>query len=483
MSLQVHNTLGNKRENFEPIEKGKVKMYVCGPTVYSYLHVGNFRGAVFFNFVRNWLEHLGYKVTYIYNFTDVDDKIIQQAQKENVEPREISEKYIKEFKKDFNALELTAHSANPKVTDHMEPIIKLIEELLKNQKAYVVGGEVLFHVKEFSQYGKLSGRKVDELRSGVRIEVDPNKKDAMDFTLWKPSKEGEPSWDSPWGKGRPGWHIECSAMNRALLGEQIDIHGGGIDLVFPHHENEIAQSEGASGKSYVKYWLHNNMFTFAGAKMSKSLGNIRTMRSFLEIYPAEVFKYLVLSVHYRSVTDFSENTIDQSISALARIYSTLSLVRDFDGESSDRPSEELRKKIEEATGRFEKAINDDFNTPKGFAAIFDLVRFVNQKIKRGMKPNSQRIADCQAIQSFFQEKGKLLALFQQEPQRFLVSLDDMLLKKKGLERTKVNELVKRRKDHREAKDYPASDKIRDELVEMGIELQDTPTGTYWEVAK
>ena len=326
--LKVYNTLTRKKEDFVPLTEGQVSMYCCGPTVYDYLHVGNFRGAVVYNFVRNWLEKSGLKVNFVYNFTDVDDKILQRAVKEQSTAHEIAERYITEFKKDFTTLGLRPHSSNPRVTEHMDGIIRMIQKLIDNKKAYAVDGEVFYSIRSFPDYGKLSQRKIDDMIAGSRVEVDAKKRDPLDFTLWKPAKAGEQSWPSPWSAGRPGWHIECSCMIHDILGEQIDIHGGGMDLVFPHHENEIAQGEGASGKPYARYWLHNNMFTFSGAKMSKSLGNIRTMRSFLEEFPAEVFKYLVMSVHYRSESEFSENTIAQAISGLARVYSALKVANE-----------------------------------------------------------------------------------------------------------------------------------------------------------
>lgn len=280
MSLRIYNTETGKKEEFKPIEEGHVKMYVCGPTVYDFLHIGNYRGAIFFNTVRNWLERRGYIVTYVYNYTDVDDKILNRAKEENVEPKVIAEKYIAEFQKDYKLLHLRPHSKNPKVTEFMDKIIMFISDLIEKGFAYELNGDVYFDVHKFKEYGRLSNKKLEDLESGYRIEVNDNKKNPSDFALWKSAKENEQSWESPWGAGRPGWHIECSVMATSILGDTIDIHGGGLDLVFPHHENEIAQSEACTGHKFVKYWMHNNMLEFGSQKMSKSLGNVRTGRSF-----------------------------------------------------------------------------------------------------------------------------------------------------------------------------------------------------------
>ncbi len=486
MELRIYNSQTQKKEDFVPLKEGEVKMYCCGPTVYDFLHVGNFRGAVFYNFVRNWLEHLGYKVTYAYNFTDVDDKILNRAKEEGKTAKDIAERFIDEFWKDFKALKLTAHTHNPKVTEHMDAIVALIEEIIANGRAYEVEGEVFYSIENFKDYGKLSHRKPEDMQSGSRIEVDPKKKNPLDFTLWKPAKEGEQSWPSPWGEGRPGWHIECSAMTRALLGEQIDIHGGGMDLIFPHHENEIAQSEGATDKPYVKYWMHNNMFTFSGAKMSKSLGNIRTMRSFLEKYNGEIFKYLVLSVHYRSQADFSDATISNSVAALGRIYSSLRKAKSYANGDTKLKTPETEKMIEQISSARE-AINkffaDDFATPQAMAQLFDTVRLYNQLVPEGSKKKGPSATVSQLFADFVIEFGDPLSLFQEEPESFLTTLDDMLLEQKGLSRDKINELVSKRIQARKDKNYEESDRLRDELTQMGIDIRDSAEGTLWEVRK
>ena len=328
MSLHIYNTLSGKKETFYPLKPPAVKMYCCGPTVYDLLHVGNFRGAVVYHLCRQWMEKgHNYQVKFVYNFTDIDDKILQKAQELKISWKEVAEKFIEAFWQDFNALKLRSHTFNPRATEYIDSMVDMIKKLVEKKKAYVSRGDVIYDIDSFKEYGKLSHKKVGDLQAGKRVAVDDKKKNPLDFVLWKKSKKGEPGWDSPWGQGRPGWHIECSAMNCVLLGEQIDIHGGGMDLIFPHHENEIAQSEAFSEKPFVRYWIHTNLITFSGQKMSKSLGNIYRMRSFLEKYGGELFKFFVLSVHYRSTLDFSEKTLHQAIGQLAKIYSSLNVAQ------------------------------------------------------------------------------------------------------------------------------------------------------------
>lgn len=489
MPLKIHDTLSQKTTEFVPLTPGHVKMYVCGPTVYGFLHVGNFRGPIFFNLVRNWLEKgHGYKVNFVYNYTDVDDKIINRAIEEKVESSEISEKYIAEFEKDFAALKLRKHDQNPRVTEYMPQIKGMIAKLVENNSAYVAkDGEVLYSVRNFDGYGKLSHKKIDDLESGSRVAVDQKKKDPLDFALWKPAKPGEPKWDSPWCDGRPGWHIECSAMIQSILGDSIDIHGGGMDLVFPHHENEIAQSEGATKKPFVKYWMHNNMLTFGDKKMSKSLGNIVPCRVFLEKYNAEIMKFMLLSVHYRSLSDFSEKGIENAITGLARIYSSLALaekaLESAEGVAAGQPAKAVSAALEDGKKKITEALDDDFNTPEVFAEIYKAVRAFNNSYRYGQKVTPEIAASAKALVGWVREWGELMSLFQEPPAAFLHTLDDMLLEQMGLERQKVNALVEQRTAARAAKDFAKGDELRKTLTDMKIALHDTPTGTHWEVQK
>jgi cysteinyl-tRNA synthetase len=484
MSLVVYNSLSRTKEVFKSLETGIVKIYLCGPTVYDLVHVGNFRGPIFYNFLRHWLEYLGYKTNFVYNYTDVDDKIIRRANDEKVTSEAVAERFIAEFEKDFNSLGLRKHDHNPRVTQHMDSIIELIRVLVVKEKAYVINGEVLYSIASFPEYGKLSGRNPEELIAGARVEIDQRKRNPLDFALWKPSKAGEPSWPSPWGPGRPGWHIECSAMVRKILGDEIDIHGGGTDLIFPHHENEIAQSEACTGHRLARYWIHNNMFTFSGQKMSKSLGNIWRARDFLQEYNAEIYKYMVLSVHYRSLSEFSEATAELAIKALARVYSSLNLAASLlvdDGDTAANPEFEL--KLKNAWIKIEIALNDDFGTPEAFAQIFDLVRDFNSHYRRGMKLNAKMRTGAQLYFDFVRRFGSLMSLFQYEPSQFLIDLDNRLLEQKNLKREAINQLVLERQQVRDAKDFKRADELRAELSSLGIQVADTPQGSFWEVQK
>lgn len=485
MSLVIYNSLSRKKEEFKPLNPGEVKMYVCGPTVYDLLHVGNFRGPTFFNLVRNWLEHLGYRVKFVFNYTDVDDKIIARAKAEGVTEADIASKYIAEFRADFDRLGLRPHDVNPKITETMPEILGMIGELIGREKAYPTQGDVNYSIKANPEYGKLSGRNTEDMLTGVRIDPSEKKRDPLDFALWKGAKAGEPAWESPWGSGRPGWHIECSAMIKKHLGDTIDIHGGGMDLIFPHHENEIAQSEGATGKPFVRYWMHNNMINFGGAKMSKSLGNVRTLRSFIDQFSPEVFKYMILSSHYRSISDLSPDAIDNAIAGLARIYSALALADTLIPSQIgvDEVPVAFQANHQEAWARIEKSMNDDFNTPEAMAVLFEQVRSFNAVAKRGMKPLPQVIGQAQALRAIVARLGTMMSLFRQPAAQFMKELDDLLLVKKNLNRGEIEKLVAARSEARAAKNFPESDRLRQQLTEMGISVQDLPTGSYWEVTK
>jgi cysteinyl-tRNA synthetase len=472
------------KKDFTPIEEGKVKLYLCGPTVYGLLHIGNFRGPIFFNLVRNWLEKSGYDVTFVYNYTDVDDKIIQKAIAENVESTVISERYIEEFQKDFNRLGLRSHTHNPKVTDFIPQIIKFVEDLVNNETAYVVDGEVFYAIEKFSNYGCLSGKKLDDNEAGSRVEVDERKRNPADFVLWKPSKEGEPSWDSPWGPGRPGWHIECSAMIQEILGDSIDIHGGGIDLIFPHHENEIAQGEGRTNKTYCHHWMHNNFINMKDQKMSKSLGNIIPAREFMDKYHPEVLKYVVLSSHYRSVLNVNEEKIVGTMTSLGRVYTSLLIANEVLGEENVdgvKGFKELDEAMKAADKKIVAALDDDFNTGEALAAIFEVVREFNALNPAKKKKNPQMKSACSSFINWVKDNGSLMALFQEKPETFLLDIDNILLNEREIDRAKIDELMEQRNQARHDKNWELSDQLRDQLADMGIEIQDGNTSRPWKV--
>jgi cysteinyl-tRNA synthetase len=481
-TLELYNTLTKNKVAFKPIEEGKVKIYLCGPTVYDLLHIGNFRGAIIFNLVRNWLEKSGYEVTFVYNYTDVDDKIIKRANDEGVESSVISERYIAEFEKDFDRLGLKKHTHNPRVTDFMPQIITFVEDLIKRGVAYEVEGEVFYSIEKHEHYGCLSGKKLDELEAGSRVEVDHKKRSPFDFVLWKPSKAGEPFWESPWGKGRPGWHIECSAMIQTILGDTIDIHGGGIDLIFPHHENEIAQGEGRTGKTYCNHWMHNNFINLKEQKMSKSLGNVISARSFMDRYHPEILKYLMLSVHYRTMLNINEERIDGTVGGLSRIYSAIQLANSINVETSTAaPDKAFATKIKESTKKIASSLNDDFNTGEVIAEVFDVVRVYNGLNAAKKKKDPVIIATSKLFAEWVREQGQMMALFQENPDELLNALETILINERAIDVTKVEEIVEKRLKAREEKNYALSDELRDELLAMGIELQDGNPTKRWSV--
>ncbi|MFG1499667.1 cysteine--tRNA ligase [Halobacteriovorax sp. XZX-3] len=484
MSLVVYNTLTKKKETFTPLEEGKVKLYLCGPTVYGPLHIGNFRGPIFFNFARNWMEHIGYDVNFVYNYTDVDDKIINKANEEGVDSLEISERYIKYFQEDFGRLGLRPHTHNPKVTDYIPEIIEYVQGIIDNGMAYVVDGEVFYETTKLESYGELSGVNLEELNSGERVEVDERKKDPKDFVLWKPAKPGEPSWDSPWGKGRPGWHIECSAMIKSILGKSIDIHGGGIDLIFPHHENEIAQGVGCNSCKYVNYWMHNNFINMSGEKMSKSLGNIITARAFMDEYHPEILKYIMLSTHYRSMLDVTDEKIDQAFGGAIRVYRALQVAKHaatFETNESAKVNKKLAEDLKRLDAKIEKACNDDFNTSEMMSAVYEAVKTFNtlnlEKKAKDVNSAPTAIAFSQWIAKY----GKMSALFAMDPEIFLNEIKEVQIRRKGIALDKVNELLAKRADARAAKDWDAADAARDELNALGIDFQESGDEVTWSV--
>ena len=478
----LYNSLTKKKEEFRPQNEGEVKMYVCGPTVYGHLHIGNFRGAIFFNLVANWLRQKGYKVKYAYNYTDIDDKIIKKGKEEGIPPHEISSKYIEAFEEDFERLGLKKHDHNPKATDFISQIIDTIKQLIHNGKAYQVEGEVFYSVETFEKYGNLSGKKPDDLNPGQRVEIDKRKKNPLDFSLWKTSKEGEPWWESPWGNGRPGWHIECTAMIQKLLGGVIDIHGGGMDLIFPHHENEIAQAEGCDARTYCRYWMHNNLLNVDNQKMSKSLGNIISARAFMDQYHPEILKYLMLSVHYRRQLNLNEEKIEQIITELSRIYSALRLALKIKKNHSadEKPDKSFTDFLNKAYQNISQALDDDFNTSNALSQVFEVVRSFNAlNFKKSKK--SHLTAD--ALLKWMEKISKPTALFGEPPEKFLRSLDDILLAKRNLKREQIDEMVSLRHTARENKDFAKADKLRQKLDDMGIDVHDAGTESSWEVKK
>ncbi len=485
MALKIYNTLTQTKEVFKALHPPKVKMYCCGPTVYDLLHIGNFRGAVFYNCLRLYLEHKGFEVTYAYNFTDVDDKILQRAKKENKSMQEISTQYIKEFKKDFKSLKLKNHDHNPQATHYICDMIELIKKLIQNKKAYEVQGDIFYHVPSFSNYGELSKKKGEELISGSRVEIDKRKKDPRDFALWKHCSIDEPGWDSPWGFGRPGWHIECTSMIHSLLKTPIDIHGGGTDLIFPHHENERAQAQTQPKKTtlFVKYWIHNNMFTFGGEKMAKSTGNQTIMRNFLTIYNGEIFKYLVLSSHYRSMIEVSEKKIQQCIQALTRIYSFLhrskQILKNSEAKTDNNQFSKPQKLIAQ---KIEKALDDDLNTPNALSILFTQIRHFNDL--KNKTSNAPVIAQhALKTQELILKYGKIMSLFQESPDKFLKNLDDIFITQNHLKREEIDQLVNERSLARKNKNFKKADAIRDQLSAMNIQVKDTPNGSVWETNK
>ena len=452
--LKIYNSLTRDKQEFVPLEPGRVRMYVCGMTVYDYCHLGHARVMVAFDVVRRWLRASGFAVTYVRNITDIDDKIIKRAQ-ENKEPVEaLTARFIRAMNEDADALGIERPDAEPRATEHVPGMLEMIGILEKKELAYkAANGDVNYAVRKFPGYGKLSGKTLDDLRAGERVEIGLGKHDPLDFVLWKKAKEGEPAWDSPWGKGRPGWHIECSAMSSELLGEHFDIHGGGQDLQFPHHENEIAQSEGASQSKFVNYWMHNGFVRVDNEKMSKSLGNFFTVRDVLAKYDAEVVRFFIVRAHYRSPISYSDQHLDDARHALARLYTALNGVAAKAGKVDWADAR---------AARFRDAMNDDFNTPEAVAVLFDLANELN-------KSRSEK--DAVLLKSL----AAILGLLDREPRAFLQALPGG----DGLTAEKIEALIAQRVAARTSKNFAEADRIRDELVAAGIALEDGPKGTIW----
>ena len=468
--MKIYNTMSKRKEEFVPLEEGKVKMYVCGPTVYNYIHIGNARPMIVFDTVRRYFEYKNYDVNYVSNFTDVDDKIIKKANEEGVTAEEISQRYIAECKKDMDGMNIEPATKNPLATEEIGGMISMIETLIEKGYAYEKNGTVYYRTRKFKDYGKLSHKNLDDLQSGGRallVSGEDEKEDSLDFVLWKPKKEGEPAWVSPWGEGRPGWHIECSEMSKKYLGEQIDIHAGGEDLIFPHHENEIAQSEAANGKEFSRYWMHNGFLNIDNRKMSKSLGNFRTVREISEQYDLQVLRFFMLNAHYRSPLNFSADLMEAAKNALERITDAAANLKDRKAaaqtETATDAEKELLAQAQEFVKKFEEAMDDDFNTADALAAIFELVKFANTNVSEA---SSAEFA------------GALLDT--------MVKLCDVLglkaVKTEEILDKEIEDLIAERQEARKAKNFARADEIRDELLAKGIILKDTREGVKWKRA-
>ncbi|ABN53272.1 MAG TPA: cysteine--tRNA ligase [Hungateiclostridium thermocellum] len=468
--MRLYNTLTRKKEEFHPIDEKEVKMYSCGPTVYNYFHIGNARPFIIFDTLRRYLEYKGYNVKFVQNFTDIDDKMIKRANEEGITVKELADKFINEYFVDAKGLGIKEATVHPRATENIDAIIEMIKKLEEKGFAYNVDGDVYFSARKFTEYGKLSHQSLEDLELGARIDVDERKKDPMDFALWKAQKPGEPAWDSPWGKGRPGWHIECSAMANKYLGETIDIHSGGQDLVFPHHENEIAQSEAANGKPFARFWLHNGFINVDGEKMAKSKGNFFTVRDIAKTFDYEVIRFFMLSAHYRSPINFSAELLEQAKNGLERIYNCLDnleyLKEHAQAEKITDSERELQNRLLGIKAKFIEAMDDDINTADAIAAIFDIVKEVNTNIN-ATSNSSKEIIDFSL--SLIKELGGVLGIAQKSRQKVLDK--------------EIEELIERRQKARKEKDWKTADEIRDKLKEMGIILEDTPQGVKWTIQR
>lgn len=460
--MRIYNTMSRQKEEFVPVDKDEIKIYACGPTVYNFIHIGNARPLCVFDVLRRYMEYRGMNVKFVQNFTDVDDKIIKRANEEGITFEEVSKKYIEEFWTDAHGLNVKEATVHPKATENIDEIIDIIKSLEEKGYAYAVDGDVYFRTLKFKEYGKLSHQPIEDLQSGARIAVGEKKEDPLDFALWKAAKEGEPYWESPWGKGRPGWHIECSAMNRRYLGKTIDIHCGGKDLVFPHHENEIAQSECANGCTFSKYWMHNGYINVDNVKMSKSLGNFKTVREIADAYGYEVIRYFLISSHYRSPINYNLDIIEQCKSALDRLYTCRESL-DFALKNAEdiEDDTELINQLNSRREQFITAMDDDLNTADGISAVFELVKDINTKILD--KPVSKNV--CETAAKLFDELCDVLGILYNRQSNDLDA--------------EIEALIAQRQEARANKDWAIADKIRDDLKARGIILKDTPQGVTW----
>ncbi len=484
MSLRIYNTLSAEKEPFVPREPGKVGMYVCGVTVYDFCHIGHARAGIVFDMIYRYLLFSGYDVRYVRNYTDIDDKIINRANQEGTDYRTIADRYIATFDEDMDRLGMLRPTVEPKATDHIDDIISIIKSLIENGHAYTAEGDVYFAVETFPEYLKLSKRILEDMLAGARVDLDERKRNPMDFALWKSAKPGEPFWESPWGIGRPGWHIECSAMSMRFLGPSFDIHGGGKDLVFPHHENEIAQSEGANGCQFVKYWLHNGFVNINSEKMSKSLGNFFTIREVLELFDAETLRFFILQAHYRSPLDYSDQNLREAQAGLTRIYEALALLDNaLSGAATATEkvpsSAELAEKVTGLLPRFREAMDDDFNTAQALGILFDTIRTLNRFLAEGGGKSAESRVDLEQPRTTVIDIGSVLGLFQTKAADWLAAREAVRTQHLEISPAEVEELLAERVAARKNKDYKRSDEIRDYLLARDIQLVDTPQGTTW----
>ncbi|MCH3965652.1 MAG: cysteine--tRNA ligase [Clostridium sp.] len=462
--MKIYNTMTNRKEEFIPLVPGEVSMYVCGPTVYNFFHIGNARTFVVFDTVRRYFEYRGYKVKFVQNFTDIDDKMIRRANEEAITVEQLGDKFIEEYYKDADALNIERATANPRATAYIDQIISFVKDLIDIGYAYEVDGDVYFSTKKFKEYGKLSGQNIEDLQAGARIDIDKRKQDPMDFAVWKNQKPGEPAWKSPWGMGRPGWHIECSCMVYNLLGDTIDIHAGGADLIFPHHENEIAQSESRTGKPFAKYWMHSAFVNVNNQKMSKSLNNFFTVREILQKYDPDVIRMFMLSGHYRNQINFNLELLDSTKSALDRVYNSIAnlenLLEETSVENLIETEKNYKNKLNEYRSKYIEKMDDDFNTADAISVIFDLIKDININVNN--KSSKQLINYCLDI---IKELGAPLGILQKS--------------KKGNIEDYIQQLIEQRQQARKDRNWAVADKIRDELKDEGIILEDTPQGVRW----
>jgi cysteinyl-tRNA synthetase len=492
MTLRIHNTMTRHKEDFKPLQKGRVGIYVCGITAYDYCHAGHARSAVVFDVMTRYLRYRGYEVTYVKNFTDVDDKIIARARAEGCDFSGIADRYIAACNEDMDALGVLRPTVAPRATEHIDDMLRHIGRLIDKGVAYTAGGDVYFAVDRFPAYGKLSGRDLQDMVAGARVDVNDSKRNPLDFALWKASKEGEPWWDSPWGRGRPGWHIECSCMSQRFLGDTFDIHGGGEDLIFPHHENEIAQSEGATGKSFANYWIHNGFVRINDEKMSKSLGNIFTIRDMLKSYHPEVIRFFMLSSHYRSPIDFSDGQLAEARLAMERFYATRKALKDgltsepdlsaTTADGLEGKDGELMDRIKALPERFTEAMDDDFNTPRALAALFEAVRHVNAFMaERKDSFSVEALFVLNEARRVIGELGAVLGLFREDPDVYFQ--DDLIRQagKQGIDVAMIEALIEQRRQARLAKNWKRADEIRVILSEKRITLKDSLTATTWKI--